>query len=1229
MTQTIKAFLLEVEHVTKGGEAFVKLMLKEPGENGRVFKLYDYFEPYFFLLPDEPKQIEKVKKQITEISVFDRSEKIKTKRVEEDEREIDGKKEKLLRVFVCHPQHVSKIREEAKRWGKTFEYTIPYVRRYLIDKNLFPTSLVEIEADELGEMVKIIRNVEEKRDEAPSLRKLSFDIEVFNPKGIPEPEKDPCLMISFFDGREGGVLSHTKRFSADFVKSFSSEKEMIEQFREVLKTKKIDLLYSYNGDVFDIPYLRERAKRNKIKLLLGRGTKEPTIRARGIRGISQVSGRIHLDVFNAIAFLDAIGAIRMPRLTLEKVYAELLGGEKEDIRKLDIHKIWDEGGKELDRLASYCKSDSIACFQLGEYVLSSEIELSKVTGTTLFDASRSTTGQLVEALLMRRAFERKELIPNKPKPDEISYRLERPIEGAYVKMPEPGLYENIAVLDFRSLYPSIIISHNIDPSTLNCGCCSKEDASVSPLGHRFCKKRRGLIPSVLSEVIYARIKLKERMRKVDKDSEEYKRADARQWALKIVANSFYGYLAYARSRWYSRECGESTTAWGRYYIQETINKAEEAGFKVLYADSITSERFVTLLDPNGFVRIKNIQELFGENKKDLFIRGEKEVINLKGYKSLSIDPSSLEPTWKEIQEIIRHKTSKKIFRVVQKYGETRVTEDHSLITLEKGLLSETRPQDLPGKHLAKLWTAPPVQEISKIDLFELLKQYEKSTIYKKRCKISRVHCDENWVWFGWTNRKKHVKLKRFLEVGSREFDSLCRLVGAYVAEGSASTAETAFREMTSIASQDKNWLSSLKEDFLNLFSNASASIIQSNKGTRTLAYNNHGSVKIIQYVDKTFKMQIGSELSAVLFKVLCGQKSHGKRLPEFVFHVPRRCKELVLQEMIKGDGSRSVNKRLGYSKEYVEKNFRYTSKSLELASGLSLLLNQLGIKYYVQYRPAKKVYSIGTSTKTNAAVKTKIIEEDYDGYVYDLSVKDTHIFSDSCGQVLLHNTDSLFLLFEKDGKKVHEFQQKINSELPEKMELEIEGIYPRGIFVSKKQEEKGAKKKYALVDKEGKIKIRGFELVRRDWSRVARHTQREVLEILLREGNVEKAIELVRKRIKELKEGKIPLGDCVIYTHLRKKVKSYEVTAPEISAFQKAREKGFPIEEGAVVGYVITKKGKSISDKAHLFELAEDYDPDYYINHQLLPAVLKILGALGFKEEDIKTKGTQRGLGNW
>jgi DNA polymerase I len=196
------------------------------------------------------------------------------------------------------------------------------------------------------------------------------------------------------------------------------------------------------------------------------------------------------------------------------------------------------------------------------------------------------------------------------------------------------------------------------------------------------------------------------------------------------------------------------------------------------------------------------------------------------------------------------------------------------------------------------------------------------------------------------------------------------------------------------------------------------------------------------------------------------------------------------------------------------------------------------------------------------------------------------------------------------------------------MELEIEGFYPRGIFVSKKggDPSKGAKKKYALIDDKGHIKVKGFELVRRDWSKVAKDTQFKVLETILKEGDKDKAVKIVKDMIERLKKGDVDLEELAIYTQLQKPIAQYAIISPELSAIMKAIQAGRRIEVGDQIGYVITRTGKSISEKAQIVELAKDYDADYYIDHQILPAVMKILKELGYDEDEMKKKGKQTSL---
>ena len=161
----------------------------------------------------------------------------------------------------------------------------------------------------------------------------------------------------------------------------------------------------------------------------------------------------------------------------------------------------------------------------------------------------------------------------------------------------------------------------------------------------------------------------------------------------------------------------------------------------------------------------------------------------------------------------------------------------------------------------------------------------------------------------------------------------------------------------------------------------------------------------------------------------------------------------------------------------------------------------------------------------------------------------------------------------------------------------------------------------------------GFEYVRRDWCNAAKETQKKVIELVLKEGKPEKAIELVKQVISDLKAGKYPKKDLVVMTLLQRDLKDYTAIGPHVAAAQKAIKRGKELGVGSMLSFIITKgKGKmSISDKAELEEYVSegDYDADYYIENQVLPAVIKIMQELGYSREDLISGGKQSGLSAW
>jgi len=140
------------------------------------------------------------------------------------------------------------------------------------------------------------------------------------------------------------------------------------------------------------------------------------------------------------------------------------------------------------------------------------------------------------------------------------------------------------VLDFKSLYPSIIATFNISPELLNCKCCKNNGHRIPETNYWFCKNKKGFVSGVIKEIIEMRNKTKQNMKKL-KHGEEWEQLDRQQYGLKIIANATYGYYAFAGAKWYCKQCAESAAALGRHFIHKIIEETEKTGFTVLYADT--------------------------------------------------------------------------------------------------------------------------------------------------------------------------------------------------------------------------------------------------------------------------------------------------------------------------------------------------------------------------------------------------------------------------------------------------------------------------------------------------------------------------------------------------------------------------------------------------------------------------------------------------------------------
>lgn len=576
--------LLDIDYVTRDDKAVIRLFGREKtGAEGKSIIVQDNgFKPYIYVTP---LNLDKCHEQLKDLDVT-LVEKVKMKDL--------GRDTEFLKVTFNHPQDVPKLRDKILDLSQVKdirEHDIPFYRRYLIDKGLFPMAEVEVEVEEASPQTRTIPldistpvmdlkgEIRPINSDFPDLKILSLDIEVYNPDGMPNPEKDPIIMISLSSNQGLKKVLATAESPLDFVETLQDEAEMLRRFTAIVEEEDPDILIGYNSDNFDFPYIRDRANILEVPLTLGTDGSGIKFIKRGFTNAALVKGRVHVDLYIIMRRY-----LQLDRYTLERVYLELFGEEKYDIPGDEIHQYWDDCGPKLEKLCHYSLDDAVAVTKIGEKMIPLTLELTRLVGQPFFDMARMATGQQVEWYLIRKANQQKEVVPNKPSASQYSNRRSKRASGGYVKDPVKGLHENIVYFDFRSLYPSIIISKNVSPDTL-VDECSPEECHISPeRGYMFLKEPPGFVPSIIGNILKERVRLKTLM-KESEDEEEKKILNVQQEALKRLANSMYGVYGYSRFRWYRLECADAITAWGRDYIKKTMEKAETFGFKPVYADT--------------------------------------------------------------------------------------------------------------------------------------------------------------------------------------------------------------------------------------------------------------------------------------------------------------------------------------------------------------------------------------------------------------------------------------------------------------------------------------------------------------------------------------------------------------------------------------------------------------------------------------------------------------------
>jgi len=585
--------ILDADYVTEGTVPVVRLFGR--AEDGTSTCCYvPGFEPYFYV--NASGELDLICKLIKV-----RFDVVKNVYIVQRFEPVGYQKSKkpMIQVTTYEPRHVPEIRDDILQIPgviEVYETDILFRNRFLIDRGLHGMGWVSVSpSQEAHPGGKIYcdtvcsdrQPVEvDKLPNAP-LKFLSFDIECLPIGGsMPSPDESPVIMISLtfapaYNGYNTIVLvAKPVSGAGPDVESLQNEESMFKRFFEILRDYDPDILIGYNINDFDIPYISDRIKfladsGVTIDSGSGRDGRPMSYRKIGTMTLISLTGRVVVDVLPLIR-----SQFSLKRYTLRNVAKELLDREKLDVAPSEMEDHWNDEGEKLLKFIDYARRDSELAMELVMklQLLDRYIAISRVSGSLLQEVIDGGQTSMVENLLLRECRIRDRVIPPKPD-DNLVYARNKNSEGlkgGAVLEPKKGLLENVVILDYKSLYPTIMMAHNLCYTTVVEKDIPEEGETITPpSGGRFVTAdvSKGIMPTILENLLNRRIETKKRMKGISNE-DEYRALDATQFALKILLNSFYGYAGYTRARLYSLTLANAVTSFGRENIITTRSLIE-------------------------------------------------------------------------------------------------------------------------------------------------------------------------------------------------------------------------------------------------------------------------------------------------------------------------------------------------------------------------------------------------------------------------------------------------------------------------------------------------------------------------------------------------------------------------------------------------------------------------------------------------------------------------------
>lgn len=432
----------------------------------------------------------------------------------------------------------------------------------------------------------------------PKIKRLGVDIEVEAEIGrIPDPKiaekKVTAIGMKGTDGfdhifvlKTEGTEQGTNELDQNIKVTFydlDKEKEMIHDAFKIIK--EFPFVVTYNGDEFDLPYLYNRGERLGIK-----NSENPFYMMRDSATLKQ---GVHLDLYRTFSnrsFQIYAFSQKYTNFSLNAVSKALLGKEKIDY------------GLEFDQLtlyqtANYCYNDALLTYELtsfnSELLMQLLVIISRIGRMPIDDIARMGVSQWIRSLLYYEHRKRNCLIPKRQELERRSEGVmsdavikDKKYRGGLVVEPKEGIHFDVVVMDFASLYPSIIKVKNLSYETVRCPHEECKKNTIPGTNHWACSKKNGLTSMIIGSLRDLRVNYYKSLSKKETLTEEQRQQyTVVSQALKVILNASYGVMGAEIFPLYFLPAAEATTAIGRHTILETIKKCEDTGIEVLYGDT--------------------------------------------------------------------------------------------------------------------------------------------------------------------------------------------------------------------------------------------------------------------------------------------------------------------------------------------------------------------------------------------------------------------------------------------------------------------------------------------------------------------------------------------------------------------------------------------------------------------------------------------------------------------